>query len=347
MKVAVLYQAQQPPAQEGILKPMKPGGYSDSSADIACTLQNSGVCVVTPEQYPDIEKDLDWTFPDTYVGIQQAISAGADCIWLNTVLYQEHPIKQFLGLHVVGQQPSAVDKYDDKWYTNYMLRKSGLPIPKAELITYDSFKHTKPDVLPPLVAKPIRGRGSEGVTLVSDLSEYRNVLTALFKQDRFGTAVYIEEYLSGEEITITVMPSGNYEVKGHQIKMAMPWCLPGVKRFNHQNGIAPYNGTIAVIYNSQVLTDQEEGSSLVKDLYSNCIEAATLVELKAPIRIDCRANRQGEYFMFDLNMKPNMTGPSRPHRSNQDSLTALAARKMGWDYRNLLINILNQSWQIS
>ncbi|WP_244614437.1 hypothetical protein [Elizabethkingia argenteiflava] len=50
----------------------------------------------------------------------------------------------------------------------------------------------------------------------------------------------------------------------------------------------------------------------------------------------------GEYLLFDLNMKPNMTGASRPHRQDQDSLTALAARKIGWNFDDLIINMLSQ-----
>jgi hypothetical protein len=44
-------------------------------------------------------------------------------------------------------------------------------------------------------------------------------------------------------------------------------------------------------------------------------------------------------------MKPNMTGPSRPLRQNEDSLILLAARKIGWNYEDLLHNMLNQSWK--
>lgn len=39
----------------------------------------------------------------------------------------------------------------------------------------------------------------------------------------------------------------------------------------------------------------------------------------------------------------NMTGPGRPGRENQASLTALAAGGMGWDYPTLLMRILESS----
>lgn len=38
-----------------------------------------------------------------------------------------------------------------------------------------------------------------------------------------------------------------------------------------------------------------------------------------------------------------MTGPGRPGRENQASLTALAAAAIGWDYGTLLEKILGSS----
>lgn len=38
-----------------------------------------------------------------------------------------------------------------------------------------------------------------------------------------------------------------------------------------------------------------------------------------------------------------MTGPGRPGRENQASLTAMAATAIGWDYGTLLQNILRCS----
>ena len=47
-KTAILYQAKLPPIKDGIQKPMKPGGYSDSGADIAYELAKNGIGIVTP-----------------------------------------------------------------------------------------------------------------------------------------------------------------------------------------------------------------------------------------------------------------------------------------------------------
>lgn len=347
-RVAVIYQKESPPSRNGITKPMKPGGYSDSGADIAYSLRRQGVPITTPVENPRLECDLDWVFPDTAGGIQFAVDSGATVIWLNTVLYNGHAVEEFIrkGYSVVGQTPACVDMYDDKWTTNELLKAHGLPIPRSIMITHENRNSYQLNFSFPAVAKPIRGRGSQGVLRVDNSETLTAVLDAMFNAEIYGEALYVEEFLPGHEITITVMPPGDYSIKGHALSTRDYWSLPPVNRFNHENGIAPYNGTVAVINNSAVLTDKESAQADVQHLCRQCEQAAGLVRAKAPIRIDCRANEDGKYFLFDLNMKPNMTGPSRRHRQDQDSLTALAARRIGWQFDDLILNMLRQQWRI-
>ncbi len=346
-KIAILYQKELPPMKNGIQKPMKPGGYSDSGADISYELRLNNIEVITPIKNPNIEVDTDWVFPDTKLGIQKALNLGANVFWLNTVLYKNHPIENIFddAIQLIGQTPESVDIFDDKMYTNTLLKSNNIPIPETTLITKDGYKKQSIEFTFPIVLKPIRGRGSQGVVKIENKNELTEKLSNLFSKENYGNAVYIEEYLTGQEITITVMPKGEYQINNEKKYFEHPWCLPAVKRYNHQNGIAPYNGLVAVMENSEILSDLELNSEEIRNVYSNCIKAAEVVGIKAPIRIDCRANKKGKYFLFDLNMKPNMTGPSRPHRKNQDSLTLLAARKIGWNYFDLLNNMGKQKWK--
>ena len=328
---------------------MKSGGYSDSGADIAYELFENNFDIITPIQNPNKNNDKDWVFPDTKNGIELALQKGAKILWLNTVLYKNHTIESYLDkdLEIVGQTPESVDIYDDKIFTNRLLKLNSIPIPENQLISFKTYNDLSLELEFPLVLKPIRGRGSQGVTKIDNSDELIENLNKIFSENSYGNVVYVEQYLNGQEITITVMPKGNYVINDNEEYFNRPWCLPAVKRFNHNNGIAPYNGIVAVMENSEVLSNDELQASEIQDVYEHCIKSAELIGIKAPIRIDCRSNEQGKYFLFDLNMKPNMTGPSRPHRKNQDSLTLLSARKIGWGYFDLLNNILNQKWKAS
>ena len=345
-KIAILYQAGPAPTVEGVTKPLKQGGYSDSGADLAFALSKSERKVVTPVNSPQEAVDMDWVFPDTVDGINAALEQKVEILWLNTVLYAEHPIQKFKnkGLEIIGQDPEMVEIYDNKWTTNQLLRENNIPIPEAFIIHKDYLNPVQIPFSFPLILKPIRGRGSQGVTFIQGEKELETGLKNLFKSKLFGTSVYAESYLSGDEITVTIMPPGIYKLDNKKQLLKEHWCLPPVLRFNHQNGIAPYSGKIAVIHNSRVLSAKEREESNIQHVLTQCIQAASILKVKAPVRIDCRANQAGIYYLFDLNLKPNMTGNIRIGREDQNSLSALAASAMGWSYTDLVLNIFDQKW---
>lgn len=164
-------------------------------------------------------------------------------------------------LRVIGQSPLCVDRYDNKDWVNTLLRKTGgFTMPRSWDIaagstpSADSLK----DLPYPVVAKPIRGRGSHGVKVCRSPEELAAHAKSLADED---AAVMLEEFLQGEEATVTVMPP-NAE-KGY-------WALPLVSRFNHQDGIAPYNGTVAVTANSRVVPDCEKDPICAQFVFSFC-----------------------------------------------------------------------------
>ena len=471
-KVAILYQALAPPVINGVRKAPKPGGYSDSGADIAFALSNvsfsstDGRCgdeeaagsgsvpsssapvkltveVVTPVANADPLKPMEWVLPDTPAGIEAAVSEhGADTLWANTVLFAGHPLEQYLSrCWIVGQTPAATQAADDKFATNAMLAAQGLPVAlsllasptgsaRQGIISYEEVVkrvcacaagtvkgaassadeggaavgaarlHLQQLQLP-LIVKPVRGRGSQGVVKVETIEQLTRVLDGV-KADssEFGDTMMVEEYLEGEEITVTVLPrppagqagSSSFSSSTSSMPVStllssasaptasatlssasestaaaaaaeslstatptsassastalLPWALPPVRRINHINGVAPYNGVVAVTRNSMALTVNEIAESEnVRAVMRACEQAAVAVQARAPIRIDCRADAQGVYRLFDLNMKPNMTGAGRPGRDDQDSLSLIAARAIGWDYKDLLLNMVQNAWR--
>jgi len=346
LKVAILYQSKVPPSVDGIIKPMKEGGYSDSGADIALALVQNKIEVITPVDLPQTQNDFDWVFPDSLEGIETAILKGANTFWLNTVLYATHPILKFRErkLFLVGQAPDSVQIFDNKFYTNNLLREKSLPVPSSVLLGLED--NSELELKFPLVIKPVRGRGSQGVAIVYNRLELDDLRKKLVYAKIYGTHVMVEEFLPGEEITLSIMPPGKYRFNGKIVEKKSHWALPPVHRFNHINEIAPYNGIVAVVNNSSLLPQNKIQINEIKKIIRYCEAAANLIKARAPIRIDCRQDKNGKYFIFDLNLKPNMTGASRSHRADQDSLTMIAARGIGWNYPDLVINILMQRWKM-
>lgn len=326
--VAVLFQDIEPPVINGVHKPKKPSGmcaelqvysdrqasrargltttigYKDSGADIAFTLQRSNVKVLTPQKNPNPLLDSDWCFSDTEEGILCAIRQGATHIWANTVVFEAHPLQtssrlqQFASqIYIVGQPPRLVEKFDDKAYLNDKLRAlESYTLPQSWLVNPETIEVIVRSIKDyPVVAKPVRGRGSHGVKVCYDLIGLKNHLDTLFQE---SPTVLVEEYLAGEEATITVMPPSR--------ERGEYWSLPPVTRFNHLDGIAPYNGVVAVTTNSRVVTQSELDADLsYYAIMDECRNVAKLIQATAPIRIDVRRFSPGSNFaLFDINMKP-------------------------------------------
>ncbi|KAH0358828.1 glutathione synthetase ATP-binding domain-like protein, partial [Aureobasidium melanogenum] len=123
-----------------------------------------------------------------------------------------------------------VELHDDKHYVNDMLRKSGkFTLPRGWLLEDDGTdldaKLHSLDLRFPVVGKPVRGRGSHGVKVCQDMAELRTHVQSLFKE---SPAIILEDYLAGQEATVTVLPPSD-EHSSHR-------ALPIVTRFNHTNG---------------------------------------------------------------------------------------------------------------
>ncbi|KAL4810631.1 hypothetical protein BDV18DRAFT_155244 [Aspergillus unguis] len=343
--VAVLHQAIDPPVINGVRKPRKPGGYQDSGADIAYTLRQKGINVITPISSPVVAAHEGWTFPDTEDGIYAAVQRGVTHFWANTILFSDHPLQTSTRLdsraesiYVVGQPPALVENFADKAYLNGRLAQvGGFTLAKSWLVDRLNADTVIKSLQYPFVGKPVRGRGSHGVKICHGESEIREHIDSLLAE---SPLVMLEEFLAGEEATITVMPP-TPSINQH-------WSMPPVTRFNHEDGIAPYNGVVAVTANSRAITEEELKDQAYSRIMRECEAVAKLIGATAPIRIDVRRFSEGsEFALFDINMKPNMTGPGRPGREDQASLTAIAALAMGWDYPTLLENILQGAQPLS
>ncbi|KAG0643013.1 hypothetical protein HOY80DRAFT_948184 [Tuber brumale] len=307
-------------------------GYKDACADIAYAIQSlndPNISIITPEPHPSPTTVIGWSFPDTRPGILAAITAGANTIWANTSLFADHPLTTTSlppRTKLIANPPRVVDVVDDKAFTNKLLQHHGFSIPKSWLLEGDLARSIEQlsqlvyDLPYPVIVKPVRGRGSEGVELIDGFVGMLDTLDDLFKT---YNVLLIEEFLEGEEGTVTVVPDGQGKFVA----------LPIVQRFGQVTGVMPWSGHVPVTKNSTVLPVMEE------DLWHRaakieCQKAAELLKLTNVTRIDIRRKDEkgGKFFLFDVNPKPNLTGTGRPGRDDQESLCAMAAREFGWEY---------------
>ena len=358
IKLAILHQALPPPTLNGVTKPAKPGGYKDSGSDIANCLsscEDPQIQVLTPTPNPDPSSQDDWTFPETPEGIHEALDAGATHLWANIHSFAEHPLQTLKSLEkfegtvkVVGQPPRLADYADDKaWFNEYLRNRSnelGVEMPRAVLISTVDGKGSVGEqvgkavekVGTPAIAKPPRGRGSTGVKKCDTKEELQEHVEKLLEE---GQRVIVEEFLNGEEGTVAVMPPAlNDADKTYR-------ALPFVQRFDQTDGVMAYSGKTPVSVNSRAKTLREiEEDKTYGDAMRQCEAVAGTLQATALTRIDVRRRgTDGRFVVFDVNLKPNYTGPGRPGREEQLNLMAMGAEKLGWSYEQFLREALDRA----
>lgn len=333
--VAVLHQTVTPPSLNGAVKPSNPFGYRDSSADIANALMQAGCDVLTPADNPRPDVDADWTYPDTFEGIAQAIADGAEILWANTSLFDEHPMANFGfrdGLHVVGQPLDVVEKYEDKDVCQAAIEAIGVPVPVQALVNVEDGPAkgqieqavSLNNLTFPVIIKPVRGRGSAGVKVVNSVEEAAEHIES-HVGPKFGSKFLVEEYLSGRALTVTVMPPGTYETADGVRSEATHWTLPAIERTGHHGGVMPFSGVVPIQSNSKSAGDDDQ----LREFSRHAVTVAQFLKATAPIRIDCRKDANGVIKAIDINMKPSMTGPGRPGRERMINLSAMSAGEIG------------------
>jgi hypothetical protein len=83
--------------------------------------------------------------------------------------------------------------------------------------------------------------------------------------------------------------------------------LPIVTRYNHADGVAPWNGVVPVTASSKAVEEEEYNNARYGEAGRVCEGVAILLKVMAQIRIDIgrfRDRGRERFALFDVNMKP-------------------------------------------
>ena len=204
-------------------------------------------------------------------------------------------------VRVVGQPPLMVELLDDKEFVHGMLRQERrFTMPECWMVeSLDGLKALANggELTFPIVGKrPVRDGGSLAVKVCHDAVELEYHVRALLKD---SPRVMLEEYLAGEEATITVFPPSFEEGRDDY------WASPIVARLNYGEGVAPMNSIIEVTSKSKVLASEDyEQDVHYQAVAKECEEVARLLRVTAAIRVDVRRFKEGKFALFGVSVKP-------------------------------------------
>jgi phosphoribosylamine--glycine ligase len=119
------------------------------------------------------------------------------------------------GTPVYGPTKSAAQLEWSKWFAKEVMAEAGVPTARAaRFLTLDEARRALPRFHSPWVIKADGLAAGKGVTVTSEKSEAEAFLVACFEAGRFGESgrtVLIEEFLEGEELSLTAVCDGqNY-----------------------------------------------------------------------------------------------------------------------------------------
>jgi len=236
-------------------------------------------------------------------------------------------ILESLGIPYSGSDPVSIGITLDKYLTNLVLRDSGLPVPRAFSIEDpdDIDRHKEIFAGKDLwIVKPRWEGSSKGIHLdsvVCNAEEIKKEAAIIWQL--YSQPAIVEEFLSGEEITVGVCGNGS------------PYIL-GMMRISPRRSVERFVYSIEekrnwednIVYEGEDAISEEVKESVTR----NAIEVFRTIPLRDVARIDFRLDCELTPRIIDVNPLPGLS----PRYSD----LMLMSRLSGCDYSGLITRIM-------
>jgi len=224
-----------------------------------------------------------------------------------------------IGLPYTGCGVLASALTMDKMRTKMLWKAFGLPVAEMEVITRETFAQLDPQAIVaklglPLMVKPSLEGSSVGLTKVKAENELKSAVEFALK---FDNTILIEEWLSGDELTVPVLdgqvlPSIRIVPEGEFYDYEAKYISDNTQYF------CPAGLT---------LEREQELAILVKRAYD-------AVGCRGWSRIDVMCDAKGDFRLVEVNTNPGMTS---------HSLFPKSAAIAGISFKQLVVKILELS----
>lgn len=203
-------------------------------------------------------------------------------------------VLDWVDVRYTGPEPLACGITFDKDLTKRLLRDAGVPTQPWRLVLRED-ELTVPDLdlgAGPWVVKPVRGGSTIGTTFAGDRDELRRSLAAAHEHDENAL---VEPYLPGTEVTVALLGDRPLPVLEIRTDSGM---------FDY---VAKYHAGHAEEICPAPIPDRERDTVQRLALETR---AALKMPAHAFIRVDLRADADGDYHVLEVNSVPGMTPTS-------------------------------------
>lgn len=312
--------------------------YRAVAEDIAAALVRLG-CLQSIEVMPD-----DMRLPG------RLHDSGTHMAWLNTAGVQgasaiTHTPAMFemLGLPYIGHEPLLAGILDNKHLFKQQLVAAGIPTAPSLLVrpssnpfcpTQDAgFQRIFGAYRGPFIVKPVSGRASLHVTFVDSILQLRDAIAGVTGVTR--APVLIERYLGGAEYCVAIC-GPVVARRGVLTKAEEPLVFSALER-----RLAPGE---PIFTSMDVKPISDERARLLDPVSDRAVWAqltriarAVFAEfgVETLIRLDIRADEEGNMFVLEANPKPDLKAPA----PGVTSLVSIGLEQQDMSYDDLILSI--------
>ncbi|MTI10414.1 D-alanine--D-alanine ligase family protein [Curvivirga aplysinae] len=274
-----------------------------------------------------------------------------DLVWINSGGVQGiNPVShlpallEMAGIPYIGHNPTNATVLDNKHLLKWGLRAKD--IPTSPFFVWNSnredftganntkYKRNFGDYNGPFIVKPVTGRGSVMVEYVDTIDELITIIPRIC-HDSHG-AVLVEKFLSGDEYTVAVMEPIFWQ-KSDFYQLDKPLTFSYTKRNLEMDEKIFTSMDVKPIDNSrfEVLTPANH-PEIIKKLADIAQEIFLSFNLETLVRLDLRADHNGNINVLEANPKPDLKAP----QADVTSLVCCGLKQINSDYDSLIMSIL-------
>ncbi len=212
-----------------------------------------------------------------------------------------------------GVMASAIGM--DKLRTKLIWQSAGLPTPNFRILRQAELNQALlDDIGPAVMVKPAHEGSSIGMCRADSLEQLRDALT---EAQRYDDLVFAEQWIEGQEYTISILNGQALPVIGLKTDRAF------------------YDYDAKYIRNdTRYLLPSGLGAEEEKQLQALALKAFDFVGCRGWGRVDVMRDAQGRFWLLEVNTVPGMT---------DHSLVPMAAKAAGIDFESLVVQILEQT----
>jgi D-alanine-D-alanine ligase len=273
-----------------------------------------------------------------------------DMAWLNTGGVQGYnsaahapAMLEMFGIPYIGHDPLAATTLDNKHAFKREAVCAGLPT--AAFSTWNMergpfrpsvnsrFQRAFGDYQGPFVVKPVSGRASLHVEIADDVDSLPDAIAEVHRATE--NLVLIEKFLSGREYCIAV--AGQVTARGRQLhRRTEPFSFAALERVLASDEKIFTSMDVKPITSDRFRPlDRKQDARALVQLHRIAREVFLEFNLCSVIRLDVRADENGDLFILEANPKPDLKKPSQ----GVTSLIVGGLPELGMDYDDLILSL--------